>query len=161
MFIYQRIISNMGVLMYKKILVAVDGSDLSYIAFDHAITLAGLAKGELTILYVMENQIRLTAPFESTEVSMAMRLVEKGKTEMAERMLNDYMEKGKARDVKMIPLMLKGNVANEIIKASADFDVTIIGSLGGTTLKSLFLGSNAEKVARHAHGHVMLIRDIH
>ena len=146
--------------MYEKILVAVDGSDLSDIAFDHAVTLAGLAKGELTLLHVMDSHIRLPTPFESIEVTTAIRLFEKERKRLAKKMLNDYMERGKEKDVKIIPMMIKGNVANEIIKASADFDVTIIGSLGGTTLKSLFLGSNAEKVARHAHGHVMLIRDI-
>lgn len=147
--------------MYEKILVAVDGSDLSDIAFDHAVTLAGLAKGELTVLHVMDSHIRLPTPFESTEVTTAIRLFEKERKRSAKKMLNDYMERGTEKDVRIIPMMIKGNVANEIIKASANHDVTIIGSLGGTTLKSLFLGSNAEKVARHAHGHVMLIRDIH
>lgn len=143
---------------FKKILVPVDGSELSNVAFEHSIWLARSVKGEVTLISIIEDDFHLSAPFEDTHISSVMRLVETERRNVAESLLKKYIKKGTKGGIKINSLLVKGNVANEIIKASKKFDIIIMGSLGQSTLKKLLLGSNAEKVARHAACPILLVK---
>ena len=136
----------------------VDGSELSNVAFEHSIWLAKYVKGEVTIISIIEGDFHLSAPFEDTQISSVMRLVETERRNVAEGLLKSYIQKANQGGVKIKSLLTKGNVANEIIKASKNFDIIIMGSLGQSTLKKLLLGSNAEKVARHAACPILLVK---
>lgn len=143
---------------YKKILVPVDGSRLSHKAFKHSLRLAKLMEAEVTVMHVIDSNLRLSAPFESTEVTTAMRLVKEETEKMARSILDEYTERAKDEGVSVSFILARGNVANEIIEASGDFDLVVMGTVGQGTLTSLLLGSVAEKVARHAECPVMLVR---
>ena len=92
-----------------------------------------------------------------------MRMLTEDNSESQEKvddMLSGYEKKGKDQDVEVQKEVTNGNVAEEIIRASTQFDIIIIGTLGRNALASLLLGSTAEKVARHACCPVMLVREI-
>ncbi len=55
-------------------------------------------------------------------------------------------------------LVIEGSPANEIITASKDYDLIVMGSLGRTGLSHLLMGSVAEKVVRHASCPVLVVR---
>jgi len=144
---------------YKKILVPYDDSKLSKLAFEQALSLASMVKGEVTVIHVMETSLYEQLTFETTEViSVLNTLVDENKGRI-ESMLKDLVEQGKKEDVKVDYLIKDGNVASEIIVASSNFDLIIMGTLGQSALDSLLLGSKAEKVARHACCPVMLVRE--
>ncbi len=51
-----------------------------------------------------------------------------------------------------------GDVADEIIKASKNYDLVVIGSRGLGKLKSALLGSVSSKVVEHARCPVLVIK---
>jgi nucleotide-binding universal stress UspA family protein len=75
-------------------------------------------------------------------------------------MLDELVYKGKEVNISVNKIVVKGNVANEIIQQSSNFDIVIMGTLGQSALSSLIMGSVAEKVSRHACCPVMLVREI-
>lgn len=143
---------------YNRILVPIDGSKLSDKAFKHALRLARLMDAEITVIHVIDSKLQLSAPFESTEMSTAMRLVEEECESIAHSLLEEYTGRSRDGGIEITTLLLRGNVANEIIGVSGDFDLVVMGTVGQGTLTSLLLGSVAEKVARHAECPVMLVR---
>ena len=143
----------------KKILVPIDGTALSDVAFTQALSYARIVHGEITVMHILENNIHLPPPFDTTKITPAMRLVETERRGIARSMVSDYVKRSKKEKVKIVTLIVKGNVASEIVKESAKYDLIIMGSIGESPVKSLFLGSNAEKIARHAACSVMLVKE--
>lgn len=145
--------------IYKKILVPIDGAVFSDAVFSQALSYAKIVHGDITVIHILENNIHLHPPFDNIKVTPAISLVGTELSVIVESMLSDYIEKGKEENVKIDSLIVKGNVAKDIIQKSSNYDLIIMGSLEESSLKSLFLGSNAEKVARHASCSVMLVKE--
>jgi len=145
---------------YKRILVAMDWSELSKDAFEQALDLAKLSGGGVTVLHVVES-----LPFHYAELgegSISSPHIDsiKENMERVDDQLNEFVGKGKLKGIEVYKLIEEGNVAEEIIRASSGFDIVIIGTTGHNVIATLLLGSTAEKVARHACCPVMLIREI-
>jgi nucleotide-binding universal stress UspA family protein len=145
---------------YKKILVPVDGSELSKLAFEQGLSLAQMVEGEVTIMHVIEPHSYEMAPFDVTDVHTAFNTIETESKAHAESMLDDLVKSGETAGVTVRKIIVKGNVANEIIQQSSNFDIVIMGTLGQSALSTLIMGSVAEKVSRHACCPVMLVREI-
>lgn len=134
---------------YDKILVPVDGSSLSKMAFDKAITLARLIDADVTVVHVMENinPVLGGAPMD-----------EKVENIEAKELLDEYRERGRTSSVKVKELIKKGEPATEIVKLSNEYDLIVIGSTGIGKIASIVLGSTAEEVTHKACCPVMVIR---
>jgi nucleotide-binding universal stress UspA family protein len=145
---------------YKRILVPVDGSDLSNDAFEQALSLAKLVDGTVTVLHVIEQPYSDYSVFEGQEMLSASALIETETKEHVQNFLSEYSRKGKEADVPVKTLIKEGPVAHEIIDLSKRFDLIIIGTHGRRMIASLIMGSVAERVSRHAYCPVMLIREI-
>lgn len=145
---------------YKKILVPVDGSKLSTMAFEQGLSLAQMVDGEVTVMHVIEPHSYETIPFDVTDVHTAFSTIESESKTHVEAMLDDLVNKGETEGVKVLKIIVKGNVPNEIIQESSNFDIVILGTLGQSALSTLLMGSVAEKVSRHACCPVMLVREI-
>lgn len=145
--------------MFEKILVPVDWSELSNLAFDKALDLAKLTHAELTIIHVMDGYPRLPPPFDGIEITSAIHSFKKERKIIVKSMLQDYIDRGIKEGVTIDFLMVSGEFAYEIINASSSYDLIVMGTLGRSPLKTLLLGSDAEKVARHASCPVMLVRE--
>jgi len=98
--------------------------------------------------------------YETTEIISALNTLATKSKGKIKSMLKELVTQGKKSGVKVDYLIKEGNVSNEIITASSKFDLIIMGTLGQSALESLFLGSVAEKVSRHACCPVMLVREI-
>ncbi len=159
---YQRPNVGFGGIMkrYKKILVPVDGSKLSDMAFEQAISLAKMVGGVVQVIHVMEPLHYDLIPFEITDVHNAMHDIEKESKSRIESILSEFVKKGKEVGVVVNSELVRGNIADKIITASSQYDLIIMGSLGQGALANLLLGSVAEKVSRHACCPVMLVREI-
>ena len=144
---------------YKKILVPYDDSTLSKLAFEQALSLASMVEGEVTVIHVMEASLYEQLTYETTEIIAALNTLAKESKGKLTSKLNELVAQGKNVGVKVDYLIKEGNVSNEIIEVSSKFDLIIMGTLGQSALESLFLGSVAEKVSRHACCPVMLVRE--
>ncbi len=138
-----------------------DDSELAKLAFEQAISLSKMVDGELTIIHVIEtNLYGSITPFETTEIISALQLIETENKSNLENLIQNLVKVGQEHGAMVNYLIKEGNVADTIIKESSNFDLIIMGTLGQSALESLFLGSVAEKVSRHACCPVMLVRKI-
>lgn len=148
--------------MYKRILVATDGSSLSEKAVDTAIDLALMAQAELvsvTVAHLMPygyfegsmvlNQREIEATQEQTDAA-AQRLVDAVRTAA--------VAKG-VRSVQAI-VMKSNQVAEAIISTAKNqqCDLIVMASHGRRSLARLLMGSETLHVLTHSHIPVLVLR---
>jgi nucleotide-binding universal stress UspA family protein len=142
--------------MYKKILVTTDGSKHAIRTVIHALELAKRCGGTVTALHVIEG----THPPRSISSPASLLLeeqIEKLKEEGRE-VVEQVVRKGKEMGVEVIPVVLDGHPAHEILEHGKDFDLIVVGTLGKSGIAHLLLGSVAEKVVRHATVPVLVVK---
>ncbi len=146
-------------MMYKKILIATDGSEHVKKAVTHAIELAKLHKAELHAVYVMDIKTDYgPKSYLSTDIS----------TEGLERILRQegdaaikYVEDmAKKEDLSVEKWIIKGHPAQEIMKLAEEqsVDLIVMGTLGRSGIEKFLLGSVAEKVIRNSNIPVLTVR---
>ncbi|KZE39916.1 universal stress protein [Bhargavaea cecembensis] len=138
--------------MYKRILLAVDGSDHSLRAAEHAAAIAKAMDGAIEIAYV--------ADYSKSKDSV---LHAKGRSdlEMQRRQrLLPAEELLKKEDIPYEVNILHGDPGPAIVShANAhSFDLVIIGSRGLNPLQEMVLGSVSHKVMKRSDCPVMIIK---
>lgn len=146
--------------MFKRILVAVDGSHTSELALQEAIKLAGEVRAQLRIVHVVDNvNLNLSAEFPNpSEIWDAML---KGGQAILHKAGAAATAAGIAVESGLIEIDTLGHRIPEMIAADADAwpaDLIVIGTHGRRGLSHLLLGSVAEGVVRVATKPVLLIR---
>lgn len=140
------------------IIVGVDGSDHSRRALSWAIREAAGRDVTLTVVTVHPDQIR-----PATEIYWAVP--EHSETsedlEIARRKVREWAEKV-ASDVGVAPpelhvSVITGDPAGQLIAASRDADLLVVGSRGGGPITRHLMGSVSSKVAHHAACPVVVI----
>ncbi len=141
--------------MYKKILIATDGSEPSKEAENHGLMLAKKLSSSVTTLYVEEINV------PTAIVGDYLFLVEEQIEEIekaGKKIVDDVVRKGEKMGVTVTPLLVKGHPAHEIIEHAKDYDIVVMGTIGRSGLSYLLTGSVAEKVVRHAPVPVLVVR---
>ncbi|HEY0740497.1 MAG TPA: universal stress protein [Chryseosolibacter sp.] len=140
----------------KKILVPTDFSKPALIAIDVAADIAKKANAEVTLLHIVEEASAGSFNIEG-EVSsrsqdwedkiFTMRLIEKGKKQMAAA-----VENLKSAGVKVRSEIQMGApfIGMRSIITEKNVDLVVMGTAGQTKLEESIIGSNTEKVVRHA-----------
>ncbi len=147
--------------MYKRILVATDGSKLSEMAVDHALRLADLSGAELVALKVVP---RYPQTYFEGGVALAaaeVARIEKQWTEDAMEAVNAVKAAGQKLEVKVKPITVKSDLIAEAIIAAAKrnkVDLIVMASHGRRGLKRLLLGSETQQVLTHSHIPVLVLR---
>jgi nucleotide-binding universal stress UspA family protein len=139
--------------MYKKILIATDGSEHTVKAIQHSIMLAKATGAKLTALFVIDSSSFSTLPPEVMWENIHEMLEKEG-----EKAVKFVVDEGKKKKVKVTTKILDGAPADVIVKESEKYDLVITGTLGRTGLSRLLLGSVAEKVVKMAKCPVMVIK---
>jgi nucleotide-binding universal stress UspA family protein len=147
--------------MYKRIAVAVDGSETSTVALNEAIKLAKLMNSTLLLLHVCEeipvawNADGMT-PFPMEDVTRA--LVESGKR-LLQRDRQRVTESGISVETRQVE-DYTGRIGVVISKEAEQWlaDLLVVGTHGRKGLDRLLLGSVAEGVTRTASMPVLLVR---
>ena len=147
--------------MYKRILVATDGSELSHKAVDHAIGLAALCQAELIAVTVVPHYPRSyfdgSLPLTNDEVER----VEKHWSEGGHKILETVQTAAKAQGVTLSDVVVKSDlVADALIETAKTqkADLIVMGAHSHTTVGEILLGSTAHRVAQNAAAPVMLVR---
>ncbi|MFS8036497.1 universal stress protein [Xanthobacter sp. AM11] len=145
--------------MYRKILVATDGSALSDLAVSHAIALAAALRARLVILTATE-------PFHllSTEADQIADTEEDYRRHMqvrADRILEAAAQKAAASGVEAARVHAEGNNAYDAIIDTAErelCDLLVMASHGRRGLSAVMLGSQTTKVLTHSSIPVLVVR---
>jgi nucleotide-binding universal stress UspA family protein len=141
------------------IVVGVDGSDHSHRALIWAMRQAAMQHAPLTVLAVRPEPVRPATgiywgvhayPEDSHNADVARKAV----GQIVEQARNEIGETAPQVTVNVVT----GDPAHELISASHDADLVVVGSRGSGGLAWL-LGSVSSKVAHHAACPVVVIRD--
>ncbi|SFR10124.1 universal stress protein [Desulfoscipio geothermicus] len=145
--------------MYNKILVPLDGSHRSLAATEHAIQIAAKVNANITLLHVAPNLTPLVGPY-GDRLGVAQKTIVKEFETMGENILNEAMEDLKDRGVTINKKLTWGNPAQEICLEAREgnYDLIVIGSRGLSEIKGYLMGSVSNRVTRHAHCPVLIIR---
>jgi nucleotide-binding universal stress UspA family protein len=147
--------------MYKRILVATDGSKLSGLAVEHALDLADLTGAEVVALKVIP---RYPQTYFEGGVALAaaeVARIEKGWHEEAMAAVTAVKSAGQLREVKVKPVTVKADLIAEAIIAVAKrnkCDLIVMASHGRRGIKRLLLGSETQQVLTHSHIPVLVLR---
>jgi len=147
--------------MYKRILVATDGSTLSKKAVTSAIELAALSGAELIALKVTprypQSYFEGSLPLSASEISK----IEKQWTDSAQKVVDAVAKTGKAKGVTTKSLVVKSDVVSDAVIAAAKkhkADLIVMASHGRRGIKRLLLGSETQQVLTHASVPVLVLR---
>jgi nucleotide-binding universal stress UspA family protein len=138
------------------ITVGVDGSGHSQRAVDWAIKEAGLRKAPLTVLAVHEVAANhwtghaMVLPADRPEMEKTRQAAQ----EATQKAVEAAGEPGPAS---VTVRAVSGLAAQELISASADSDLVVVGSRGGGGFAKLMLGSVSNQVVAHASCPVVVI----
>jgi nucleotide-binding universal stress UspA family protein len=143
--------------IYRKIMVATDGSEHVRRAVATAIEIAKLSEAKLCAVYVMANdEFSMPSPKNAElETASLSYFRTEGKEATA-----DVVISGKAENVEVESIILEGSPAREIVNFAEgnDFDLIVMGTHGKNAIERFLLGSVAENVVRHSKKAVLVVR---
>ena len=147
--------------MYKRILVAVDGSETSIAALDEAIRLARVMGSTLLLLHVCEEAPVMWEP-EGMGV-IPMQDINQAFAEAGRALLKKGQERVAAQGLEAETKLVEvyGGPIGEAISEAAQqglADLIVVGTHGHRGFAHLLMGSVAEGVCRTASMPVLLVR---
>lgn len=146
--------------MYQKILIALDGSELSECSLEHARAIAqGCNVADVIVFRAIEplSAQTISALAEAGDGSLRKAV------EQNERDAQDYVLKVqnnlKTRGIATRAVTVKGRAADEMLSYAErnGVDLIVMSTHGRSGLSRFFFGSVAEKVSRHSRVPVLLI----
>lgn len=147
--------------MYKRILVATDGSSLSKKAVANAIQLAATCGAELVALKVVprypQTYFEGSIPLSPNEIGR----IEKQWTDAAAENLAAVQKSATAKGVSCKTVTVKSDVVSDAIISTAKkqkVDLVVMASHGRRGIKRLLLGSETQQVLTHCHTPVLVLR---
>ncbi len=147
--------------MYRKILVATDGSTLSKKAVRSAIDLAGAVGAELVALYVVPRYP--VSYFEGgvTVSSAEIARTEKQWADKGQAVVDAVRDDAQAAGVKAKATISRSDLVAESILATVKknkCDLVVMASHGRKGLKRILLGSETQHVLTHSTVPVLVLR---
>lgn len=151
---------------FRKILVAIDGSEYSQIAADYAFWLSNELDATVTGLHVADP--RLVELFIAPEFGEELGFDEAADTEdkifraikrIGTVILDLFKKEAASRGVEVETQMEVGSIVEEVIKRSKDFDLIVVGHRGRghkRTASHLMTGSVAERIVNEAKTPVLV-----
>jgi nucleotide-binding universal stress UspA family protein len=139
------------------IVVAIDGSEHSPAVLEWAMKEAALQQAPLTVLTVHQVAVSywtrspIIYPGDRPEQEKSRQAAQDAVNRAASRLGDDTPASVTVRAVSGIP-------AQEIINASGDADLVVVGSRGGGGFAGLLMGSVSSQVVHHAACPVVVVR---
>lgn len=143
--------------IYRKIMVATDGSEHVRKAIAAAVEIAKVSGAKLYAVYVMaDDEFSMTYPKNAElEKVFVNYLRNEGKEATA------YVEiSGKDKNIEVESVILEGSPAHEIVNFAEenDIDLIVMGTHGKSAIERFLLGSVAENVVRHSKKAALVVR---
>jgi nucleotide-binding universal stress UspA family protein len=146
--------------MYKRILVAVDGSATSLRGLDEAIKVAKCARAQLLLVHVV-NEIVMTPEYvPAAYYDRIFQSLRETGMKLLEQAADQVWRADLSCEQKLVEIA-GARVADEIVKQAREWsaDLVVMGTHGRRGLNRLALGSDAELVLRLSSVPLLLVRD--
>jgi nucleotide-binding universal stress UspA family protein len=147
--------------MFKHILIATDGSELSQKAANSGIELAKLSGGNVVVLQVVPRYpVSYFEGGATVDISEIAR-IEKEWAEIGKATVGKIKAQAEAKGVKASAVTIHSDLIAEAIIASAkkhDCDLIVMASHGRRGITRLLLGSETTHVLTHSDIPVMVLR---
>ena len=143
---------------YRRILVAVDGSDAAARGLREAVRLAGAEDAELCILHVVNESVPYTPLAGAPPMNLIPVMLEAGR-----RLLEQARAQARKRGVRAKTVLResaeRGAAASILAEARRQrAELIVLGTHGRRGLRRIVIGSDAEQVLRAAPVPVLLVR---
>jgi len=140
--------------MFRKILLAYDGSEGANQALEAGVRLAQIHGAELWALAVEERLPHFGGTIDEVQEEKEFADRHYGK------LLEDIRLRARQLGVELKTLLRAGHPARTIVEAAREgkFDLILVGHSGVSGVWAAFLGTTAEKVSRHAPCSVLIVR---
>jgi nucleotide-binding universal stress UspA family protein len=143
----------------KRIVVPCDFSEQAVNAFRFALEVAAQSNGKVHLIHVVELPVLHDAvliPVVAFEQALLKELREKTDKQF-QKLLSKYNESNK----QVITAVLFGNTSRMILDyvVEREADGIIMGTKGATGFREVIIGSNAEKIVRHAEVPVIAVKN--
>jgi len=153
--------------MYKKILVAFDGSEASKHALDHAVSIAEPFGAEIFVLSVVPRVMMpvfpdegfgaapITAAQDMSEYQSNMKGIYEKSLNDAKKDINDHFP-----ELKVSTKLMEGRPSNTIVSEaeSEEADLIVIGSRGIGGITGWILGSTSRNVVESCTKPILVIK---
>ena len=147
--------------MYKRILIATDGSPLSQKAVESGLSLAGLTGASVVALKVVPRYPRSYfeggLPVDAADI----KRIEKQWADAAQELVDKVKVQGTDEGVTVKTVVTKSDLIAEAVIAAAKkhkCDLIVMASHGRKGIKRLLLGSETQHVLTHSHIPVLVLR---
>ena len=147
--------------MYRRILVATDGSTLSKKAVRTSIGLAASMDAELVALYVVP---RYPVSYFEGGVSVSQADIARTEKQWSDRgqaVVDGVKDAGEAEGVKVKAVLARSDLVAESIMAAVrkhKCDLVVMASHGRKGIKRILLGSETQHVLTHSTVPVLVLR---
>ena len=141
---------------YERILIAIDGSYESELAFEKGGNIALRNNAELLLTHVIDTRaLQSVATFDTY-------IYEKLEQE-AKEVLNDYEQQAREKGLTKLKQVIEfGNPKTLLARDIPDkekVDLIMVGATGLNTFERLLIGSSSEYIMRHAKIDLLVVRD--
>lgn len=138
--------------MFKRILLAVDGSENSVRSTHHATALAEQFNGTIDVVYVVDSS---TAKEDVLHATNKFEIEKKRKKKL--KPIKELVEK---TGLDFCTNVLHGEPGREIVEFAneREVDCVVIGSRGLNNVQSFILGSVSHKVAKRTECPVLIVK---
>lgn len=140
---------------YRKLLIPTDGSNDTKAAISFALGMAKITGAQVTAVCVNDVS-NSTFPWDASAPD-----TDSTHYQACERAVGTVVEQGVQAGVEVRPVVVTGIPVREIIDASGNYDLIVMGTAGRIGVSLLLLGSVAQQVIRFASCPVLVIRGDH
>lgn len=133
--------------MFRKILVAIDGSEPANRALEAAIEEAGVWNAEVHVIYVVESGLFSSLPMDNTLEVIYSVLQKEG-----EEILESARKKADAAGISLTTHLRQGHAGSQIVSLAEELgiDLIVLGSYGKSGVDRLLLGSVTDYVVQNS-----------
>jgi nucleotide-binding universal stress UspA family protein len=150
--------AEMGSQMYKRILVAVDGSETANAALQEAVMLAKNHNSEIKLLHVVDQTMAYSVVDAPYVFEYRKAMEEEGKKVLAE---SEALPRSAGIQCETKCVVTFGKAVYDLIEEEAtewSADLIVVGTHGRRGIRRLLLGSVAEGLTRISRKPILLVR---
>lgn len=145
---------------YTRVMVAVDGSKTSEIAFKKAVDIIARNQGKLYIAHIVDTRTLQVFPQYERPLNGSDFLNQQSNA--AKQTLDKYKEWAEQRDVTDIEIIIKNGSPRtelaDVLPEEYEIDLLILGATGLNAIERAFVGSVSQYVVRNAPSDVLIVR---
>ena len=141
--------------MLKRIVVAFDGSEQSYKAFDFALDMSRLCPGAYAEIIVLS----VAQPPEPADIVEVDAIIDSA-TQHYEELFKGLKEKARARNLEIKAEVVVGHPADQVVRYAKDnkCDIVIVGQTGKSRIENWLLGSVSKRISTYSPCTVIIVK---